>query len=291
QALGQLTLDRSSVAESLTEVARLGQFQYGPEDSPWYGVDFASTEEARTAYRLAVDLGESQLPRLISMANEVIGQTPMRPYETIAELGIYLRLLMGVRDTLDRFTHEVYDRSLTEVIAAHSPRGGEEMTSANKRRLKKLAREYVRPGVTVNDMYSRLVQIQQQRVLWQRYSAVAGARPEVPMGISDVVVAFQSAYQDLDELDRVLGTAHDADRMKNAWLGALANRIADPSIDSEVLQNFQERTAMVERLRAAHLEPLLDDLSSRHVPAEGVAAELELAWWQSALERMLQTNT
>ncbi|MBO1806539.1 AAA family ATPase [Leucobacter ruminantium] len=290
QALAQLTLDRTSVAEALTEVARLGQFQYGPEDSPWYGVDFSTTEEARSAYRLAVDLAESQLPRLISMANEVIGQTPMRPYETIAELGIYLRLLMGVRETLDRFTPEVYDRSLTEVIAAHAPRGNEEMTSANKRRLKKLAREYVRPGVAVTDMYSRLVQIQQQRVLWQRYSAVAGARPEVPLGISDVVVAFQSAYQDLDELDRVLGTVGDADRMKNLTLGALANRIADLARESEVLQNIQERTAIVERLRAARLEPLLDDLSARHVPAGDVAAELELAWWQSALERMLQTN-
>ena len=290
QALGQLTLDRSSVAEALTEVARLGQFQYGPEDSPWYGVNFSTTEEARSAYSLAVKLAESQLPRLISMANEVIGQTSMRPYETVAELGIFLRLLMGIRDTLDRFTPEVYDRSLTEVIAAHAPRGGDEMSSANKRRLRKLAREYVRPGVHITDMYSRLVQIQQQRVLWQRYTTVAGTRPEVPLGIADVVVAFQSAYQDLDELDRVLGVVGDADRMKNLSLGSLASRVSDLARESEVLQNIQERTAIVERLRASHLEPLLDDLSSRHVPSDDVAAELELAWWQSALERMLQTN-
>ncbi len=290
QALGQLTLDRSSVAEDLTEVARLGQFQYGPEDSPWYGVNFSTTEEARKAYGLAVDLAESQLPRLISMANEVIGQTSMRPYETVAELGVYLRLLMGIRDTLDRFTPEVYDRSLTEVIAAHAPRGGDDMSSANKRRLRKLAREYVRPGVHITDMYSRLVQIQQQRVLWQRYTTVVGARPEVPLGIADVVVAFQSAYQDLDELDRVLGTVGDADRLKNLSLAGLANRISDLARESEALQNIQERTTIVERLRASHLEPLLDDLSARHVPAADVAAELELAWWQSALERMLQTN-
>ncbi|RGE18975.1 AAA family ATPase [Leucobacter sp. wl10] len=290
QALGQLTLDRSSVAEALTEVARLGQFQYGPEDSPWYGVDFGTTEEARSAYALAVDLAESQLPRLISMANEVVSQTSMRPYETIAELGVYLRLLMGIRDTLDRFTPEVYDRSLTEVIAAHAPRSGDEMNSANKRRLRKLAREYVRPGVHITDMYSRLVQIQQQRVLWQRYTTIVGARPEVPLGIADVVVAFQSAYQDLDQLDRVLSTTADADRLKNLSLGRLASRISDLARESEVLQNIQERTTIVERLRAAHLEPLLDDLSARHVPAGDVSAELELAWWQSALERMLQTN-
>lgn len=290
QALGQLTLDRSSVAEALTEVARLGQFQYGPEDSPWYGVSFSTTEEARSAYGTAVDLAESQLPRLISMSNELIGQTSMRPYETIAELGVYLRLLMGIRETLDRFTPEVYDRSLTEVIAAHAPRGDDEMSAANKRRLRKLAREYVRPGVHISDMYSRLVQIQQQRVLWQRYTTVVGARPEVPLGISDVVVAFQSAYQDLDALDRVLGTTADADRLKTQSLARLASRISDLARESEVLQNIQERTAIVERMRSAHLEPLLDDLSARHVPAEDVADELELAWWQSALERMLQSN-
>ncbi|MGO3146050.1 MAG: AAA family ATPase [Leucobacter sp.] len=290
QALGQLTIDRSSVADDLTEAARLGQFQYGPEDSPWYGVDFGTTEEARAAYRVAVDLAESQLPRLISKANEVIEQTSMRPYETISELGVFLRLLMGVRDTLDRFTPEVYDRSLTEVIAAHAPRGSDDMSPANKRRLKKLAREYVRPGVSITDMYSRLMQIQQQRVLWQRYTTVVGARPEVPLGIADVVVAFQSAYQDLDKLDSVLETTHDADRLKNLSLQDLASRISELAKESEVLQNIQERTTIVERLRSARLGPLLDDLSARHIPADQVASELELAWWQSALERMLQTN-
>ncbi len=289
QALGHLTLDRSSIAEDITEAARLGQFQYGPEDSPWYGVSFTTTEAARSAYALAVDLAESELPRLISLANEVVEQTTLRPYETIAELGIYLRLLMGIRETLDRFTPEVYDRSLTEVIAAHAPRS-EDMSKANKRRLRKLAREYVRPGVHITDMYARLVQIQQQRVLWQRYSTVVGARPEVPVGIADVATAYQAAYQDLDELDRILGHEHDSERLRNLPLATLARRTTDLARESEVLHNIQERTAIVERLRAAQLEPLIDDLSARHVPASNVAAELEQAWWQSALERMLQTN-
>ncbi len=290
RALSQLTLDRSSVAEDLTEAARLGQFEYGPSDSPWYGVSFATTEAARSAYALAVDLAETQLPRLISQANELIEQTTLRPYETIAELGVYLRLLMGVRDTLDRFSPEVFDRSITDIVAAHAPRGGDDMTNANRRRLRKLAREYVRPGVHVSDMYARLTQIQQQRVLWQRYSTVVGSRPEVPLGIADVVESFQTAYTGLDELDRVLGVQHDSDRLRSMPLAMLARRTTDLARESEVLKNIQERTAIVERLRTAHLEPLIDDLSARHVPASQVAAELEQSWWQSALERMLQTN-
>ena len=290
KALGQLTLDRTSIAEDITEAARLGQFQYGPSDSPWYGVDFATTEAARSAYALAVDLAESQLPRLVSQANQLIEQTSLRPYETIAELGVYLRLLMGVRDTLDRFSPEVFDRPLDDVIAAHAPRGGEDMSNGNRRRLRKLAREYVRPGVHVSDMYARLVQIQQQRVLWQRYSTVVGAPPAVPLGISEVATAFQAAYKDLDELDRVLGVERDSERLRTMPLPTLARRTTDLARESEVLQNIQERTAIVERLRAAHLETLIDDLSARHVPVGQVAAELEQAWWQSALERILQTN-
>lgn len=290
KALGQLTLDRSSIAEDITEAARLGQFQYGPSDSPWYGVDFTTTEAARSAYALAVDLAESQLPRLVSQANQLIEQTSLRPYETISELGVYLRLLMGVRDTLDRFSPDVFDRPLDDVIAAHAPRGGEDMSNGNRRRLRKLAREYVRPGVHVSDMYARLVQIQQQRVLWQRYSTVVGAPPAVPLGISEVATAFQAAYQDLDELDRVLGVERDSERLRAMPLPTLARRTTDLARESEVLQNIQERTAIVERLRAAHLEALIDDLSARHVPVSQVASELEQAWWQSALERMLQTN-
>lgn len=290
KALGHLTLDRSSIAEDITEAARLGQFQYGPSDSPWYGVTFVTTEAARSAYALAVDLAETQLPRLVSQANQLIEQTSLRPYESIAELGVYLRLLLGLRETLDRFSPEVFDRSLQEVIAAHAPRGGEDMSNGNRRRLRKLAREYVRPGMHVSDMYARLKQIQQQRQLWQRYSTVVGARPEVPVGISDVATAYQAAYQDLDELDRVLGAQHDSERLRNMPLATLARRTTDLARESEVLQNIQERTAIVERLRAAHLETLIDDLSARHVPVGQVAAELEQAWWQSSLERMLQTN-
>lgn len=289
-ALRTLALDRTGVAAGLTEAAGLGQFQYGPEDSPWYGVTFGTTEEARSAFARAVSLAETELPRLITLANEVVTQTSMRPYETINELGIYLRLLMGIRDTLDRFTPEVYDRSLGEVIAAHAPRGGEEMTGPNRRRLRKLAKEYVRPGVTVTDMYERLTQIQQQRVLWQRYTAVVGARPSIPVGISDVIVAFQAVYQDLEELDRVLGVTAESERLTQIALPQLARRITGLAEESEVLQNIQERTALIEELRNAHLEPLLEDLSARHVPSVQVSVELEQAWWQSVLERMLQTN-
>jgi len=290
EALTHLALDRTGIAAVLTEAAALGQFEYGPNDSPWYGVTFATTDHAKSAFALACKIQQDELPRLLQLAKTLIDQTAMRPFETIAELGIYLRLLMGIRDTLDRFTPEVYDRSLTEVIAAHARRGSDDMTPANRRRLRKLAREYLRPGVHVSDMHSRLTQIHEQRVLWQRYSAVVGARPEVPVGIADVLVAYQTVYQDLSELDRILGNENQEELLKNRPVQELQRTLEDLAQESDVLRNIQERTALLEQLREAHLDPLLDDLSDRHVPPVQVALELEQAWWQSVLERMLQTN-
>ncbi|WP_208317309.1 DEAD/DEAH box helicase [Canibacter zhoujuaniae] len=290
-ALQSLALDRSAVADALIEAARLGQFDYGPADSPWYGVSFNSTEEARSAYSRAVDLAETKLPRLHSVAGEMVVQTSLRPYESITELGIYIRLFEGIRETLDRFVPEVYERSLSEVIAAHAPRSANDtMSAANRRRLKKLAREYVRPGVTVNDMFERLKAIQQQRVLWHRYCTIPGARQEVPLGLAEVAANFERVYDDLEKLDAVLGVASDDQRLRNLSVSALAHRISALAQESEVLKNIQERTAIMEQLRDADLGQLLDDLSARHVPADEVAAELEQAWWQTALETMLHNN-
>src|SRR5690606_22881956 len=113
--------------------------------------------------------------------------------------------LSELRDTLDKFDASVFDRSLSELIVATAPRrDAPEMSGANRRRLKKLAREYVRPGMHVGDLHEALTAIQQQRILWQRYVA-AGVTPEVPTGISDVQVAWQQVSADLAELDAPLG--------------------------------------------------------------------------------------
>ena len=40
-------------------------------------------------------------------------------------------------------------------------------------------------------------------------------------------------------------------------------------------------------MRSLQLDPLLTDLAARHVPEEQIAAELELAWWRSALDNLL----
>ncbi|WP_441102443.1 hypothetical protein, partial [Enterococcus faecium] len=174
-------------------------------DSPWYGVSFTRTEDARAVHDLAGKLHAQDVPHLLERGYELIAQTRMRPFQTVSELGAYLKLLQGIRESLDRFSPTVFERPLGELIDAHSPRrDSSAMSGPNRRRLRRLSKEYVRPGVHVPDMYEALVRIQQQRTEWQRV-VDAGVTPEVPLGLADVHVGWQRVDAMLGELDQILG--------------------------------------------------------------------------------------
>ncbi|HEU5222316.1 MAG TPA: AAA family ATPase [Candidatus Lumbricidophila sp.] len=288
-SLVALAHDRSAAARTMTRAATLGEFRYGPGDSPWYGANFASTIEANAAHALALRLAELDLPRLLERGRDLFAQTRLRPFESIAELGVFLRLLLDVRDTLDKFVPAVYDRPLGELIEATGPRREGTMSSQNRRRLKKHALDFVRPGVHVSDLHGSLRAIQSQRTLWQRY-ADTGATPAVPGGIDNVHVAYQRFIADLAELDAPLGIAGTPRQLAARPIRDLAVTLAGLAEESEVLHNLQERTGVLQSLRELGLDPLLVDLSNRHVTEDRVAAELELAWWQSALEHLLATD-
>lgn len=289
RALQRLSRGRSHAAEKLVLAARLGEFRFGPDDSPWYGVSFASTEAARATHALAGRLHRQDVPALLERGYELIAQTRMRPFATIDELGEYLLLLQGIRDSLDRFSPTVFERPLGELIQAHGTRRDSPgMSGANRRRLRRLAKEYVRPGVHVPDMHESLVRIQHQRTAWQRFVDV-GIAPEVPLGLADVQVAWQRVEADLAELDRPLGRER-ASRLAGLPVARLVRTLAGLAAESKVFDNLVERATVRAELDALGIEPLLAELSVRHVPEERVADELEFAWWQSVLEHLLQSD-
>jgi hypothetical protein len=290
ETVERLAADRAPAATTMIEAAKLGEFRYGPADSPWYGAVFSTGDEAAAAHLLAKRLHGEAVPWLLVRAGEVIGATRMRPFESIAELGVYLRLLADIRDTLDRFVPAVFDRPLTELIAATAPRReSPQMSSGDRRRLTHLAKEYIRPGMQVRDLHGALDAVQRQRVLWQRFVA-AGVTPEVPTGIAEVQAAWEQVAADLESLDAPLGRTTRETSLLHLPLHELGQVLGGLAEESDALSNLQERAELVGVLRALDLDELIADLANRHVPEEGVAAELELAWWRSALDALLASD-
>lgn len=287
RTLQNLSTRRAEAAHALQTAARLGEFRFGPDDSPWYAVAFETTQQARDAHALAVKMHRSEIPAILERGYELIAQTRMRPFTTVSELGAYIRLLQGIRASLDRFSMTVFERPLGELIEAHAPRrDAPEMSGAQRRRLKHLSREYVRPGMHITDMHESLLRVQQQRTQWQQL-VEPGVLPEVPIGLDDVATAWQRVDANLAALDTALGRTQ---ALASLPIPLLLRTLAGLAAESAVFDNLVERATLRGRLVELGLDGLMTELSTRHVPEDQVGAEFDFAWWQSALEAMLRTD-
>ena len=285
-------VDRSSALELLNEAYELGEFKYGPQDTAWYQAVFESPAQVEQVLGIAKNLHEDLFPKLSNQLNEFTQKVNFKPAVTIDDWGTYLRLFVGIRDTLDRFVGDVFDRPLNELIAATAPRKGAErnqMSGGNRRRLKKLAKEYLRPGMHVADMHAALKDIQQQRELWQLYCTIPSA-PQVPSGINDSLVAYQAFVEDLERIQQHLDPESDEAPLIKLSLIELKLKLRSLATDTDALSNLGDRALVMSRLREAGLGALARDLAKLHTSREHLALELDQAWWQSALESVVSRD-
>ncbi len=282
-------LDRSGGQALLEQAYALGEFKIGPQDTAWFQARFESPAEVERALKLAKTLRGYAYPKLSEQLAEFTNKVNFKPAQSVEDWGLYLRLFVGVRETLDRFVPDVYDRPLTELIAATAPRKGvaredrSAMSGGNRRRLKKLAKEYLRAGMHVADMHSSLNQIQEQRDLWQKY-CLAPTAPQVPIGIQEAQVAYQAFLADLETLQNHMDPESDEPSLAKLPFAALQAKLESLAMNSEALENLGDRALITTRLREVGLGQLARNLAELHCSKEHLAQELDQAWWQSALE-------
>jgi hypothetical protein len=285
-------VDKAAALNLLYKAHDLGEFQYGPQDTAWYGAVFESSMKIQKFVEKAKRLHGEVFPDLSGRLGEFTAKVNFKPAQSIQDWGTYLKLFVGIRETLDRFVGDVFDRPLTELIAATAPRKGEQknsMSGGNRRRLKKLAKEYLRAGMHVADMHDALKAIQEQRELWQHYCTIPAA-PQVPSGINDALVSYQDFVEDLELIQAHLDPESTEPKLLNLSLRELASKLSSLANDTQPLLNLEERSAVLDELRAAGLGALARDLSRLHTAKDQIALELEQAWWQSALESVVSRD-
>jgi hypothetical protein len=282
-------VDRTPALELLNQAFELGEFKYGPQDSAWYQAEFDSPAEVEQAVAIANNLHSELFPKLASQLGEFTSKVNFKPAVTVEDWGTYLRLFVGIRETLDRFVADVFDRPLTELISATAPRKGVErnqMSGGNRRRLKKLAKEYLRAGMHVADMHASLKEIQQQREIWQKFCSIPSA-PQVPSGINEALISYQAFVEDLERIQKHLDPLSSEPALVNLPLNALQQKLRSLATDTDALSNLGDRSLVMARIREAGLGALARDLGRLHTSREHLALELEQAWWQSALESVV----
>ncbi|HWS57429.1 MAG TPA: hypothetical protein VN257_02730 [Actinotalea sp.] len=285
---------RAQAGADLVTVAGLGAFAASTPTTAWYGAEILTADRARAALAAVDRLHDDALPRLREQVVAVAEATGLTPAATPAEWDEQLAMLAGVRGALDVFQPIAFERSAADLVAATASREwraehGVEMSRGVRRRLRRQAKDLLRPGRPVDDLHAALLDVQARRQVWQAHCP-AGGWPRIPEGLASIEADHREVRDVLDALSRVLTpTAGGGDLDRLTWQ-ALAERLRRLQLDRTALDTLPERTALLRSLQARGLDDLLADLTARRVPAGLVGAELELAWWSTVFEEILRMD-
>ncbi|MCL3861250.1 hypothetical protein [Actinotalea sp. K2] len=286
--------NRSRAAADLVRAAGLGAFAPAVRASGWFGAVLLTQDLADAALQRIDRLLDTSLPTLQEQVAAVAGTTGLTPAATPAQWSEQLRMLAGVRGALDVFQPIIFERSAADLIAATASRQwraerGITMSRVLRQRLRRQAKDLLRPGRPVADLHGALVDVQAQREVWRAHCP-AGGWPRIPEGLAHIEHDFGDVDADLRALEAVLvGTVGGGELSTLPWAD-LVDRLHRLRQDRSALDALPERTTLVRNLERRGLADLLADLADRRVPTGLVAAELDLTWWSTVLEQLLAAD-
>ena len=132
--------------------------------------------------------------------------------------------------------------------------------------------------------------MQEQREQWSRF-CIDDSQPEVPSGISDLLVAYQAFVSDLARLQSHQDDDPAFKPLVKLALSDLKSTLRSMANDVAPLSELVRRNEIREKLKEAGLAPLARNLAQLRVKREHISLELELAWWQSALEYLVARDS
>ena len=285
---------RGTLAGDLARAASLGAFTVRPGDTPWFGADLRTDADAERALAQIDTLLTTGLPTLSARIAHVAEATGLSVAVTVHAWVEQLHMLAGIRGALDTFQPMIFERTAADLVAATAGKAwrqahGIEMGRVVRRRLRRQARDMVRPGRPVADLHAALVEVQKQRTVWQAHCP-AGGWPRLPEGLAAIEAECREVVATLDALEPVLAGTPAGGNLQDLPLDALLDRLRRLQTDRVALTTLPERTALLHSLRSAGLGDLLDDLQRRRVGAAMVGVELELAWWSGVFEQILSAD-
>ena len=281
------TRNRTNALAILHEAVELGEFSENNQHSPWFNAQFEDVSEVPRTIALATRLAEDVLPNLGQKLDDFASQVHFPQANSVATWGEYLRLLINIRNTLDRFKPEVFDRPLTDLITATSARAEKSSMSGKTRRaLAKHAKEYVRAGVSVTDIHTSLLQIEELAEQW-RTLCQQPIRPVVPLGIDDAQVIYQSLMADLIKLDSHLDPDPKRPSLIELPLSELSSRLRTLATETSSLDNLLAKNELRRRVADLGLSALVRSLAKNGARNDELVAEFDQCWWLSAFEYLL----
>ncbi len=256
----------------------------------WYRIAASSEHGAHLDEALAVLV--RMVPGLRSDAQAAARDTGVDEAQTLAVWREQVKLFSDVQATLETFSPAVYHRSLSELVVATAPRGGDgdsDMPRRVRRALARRARELLRPGRDTSTLHARLLAAALEAQTWRAHCS-SGGWPVVPDGYLAYAARLARVEDAWAVLAPVLPDACGIDEPADTEWGELASaleNLADGVPGG--IDRAPMRPASMD-LAVPGFAPLLADLESRHASAEQIRVDLEFSWWAAAFDGIVEAD-
>ena len=284
-------------ADQLVRLGELHGYTLGPQDTTWYHAALYTHEQAHQATIRVIRLLDKTMPTLRKQIAAAVTATGFPVPQSPAEWGQQLNVLQGVRQVLDVFTPEVFERDLDPFLEAtlskkeRKERKGQagSMGWWERHRMKREIRHLLRPGMHDLDLHEVLEEVRHQSRRWHEM-VTRGGWPTIPDGLDEMVNSFDDLNSDIIALDAVLASTPRTTALGELSFVQLDHDLRALYADRKDLDSLPERASLERDLVQAGLGDLLENLSSRHIETDQAPAELRLAWWSTVFEQLVHTT-
>lgn len=276
------------ISGNIREAARLGMFHTGEDATLWANSPIASEEAGQVALDRAKRLAQENIPVVMAQSHRVAAETDLRRAETFNEWLEQITMLDGIQGTLDVFLPSIYERSAQDMVIATATKEWREehdepMSYAERRRLAKQAREYLKPGLDVADLHDALVKVQNLRDIWRHYSTEGGVA-KIPQGLSQIKLSAAEAVREIKALSADLASDIKLEQMPMEEMLDTVRRLAD---DGGAMTTIPRRNELMGLFTEQGLRPLIDDFAERGVGEDMIDSELDLIYCSSVFEQLV----
>ena len=290
-------LDEDGREQALTLLRRghtLGLFTPEVSSSAWNGIPVEDMDEATDALVHLRALANDLLPTIQEHTAVVARTTGLSRARNLGQWIEQLDMFDGVRESLDVFLPEVFERSAADMVIATASRQWREehaveMSGAERRRFLKQAKDLVRPGRPVEDLHAELVKVQQRREAWRTHDP-DGGWPRLPQGLDTMQATAVQARDAVEDLEPILGAGSGAPELMDLPLEDLLARVRALAEDDATAQKMPELNRVVADLDELGLTAFVADLADRRVPDDDLDTELAYCWWSSLLAQVLRED-
>jgi hypothetical protein len=152
------------------------------DTSIWERTNITTDEQIEDITKRLEQVQDISLPSTLQYIKEITDFSKILVPENLEEWNDIADVLQNIRQIQDVFINDVFDRDIVPLIEATAPKERADsgaMGFFERNRLAKEAKELIRPGQQVNDIYSELVRIHNYKMRWNELQTDTSDLPEV----------------------------------------------------------------------------------------------------------------